>query len=121
MQCRSNAVNRDARGAGVPDRERTDFVGVHVFGRLYELGKAGQRVASVDVSWCRDVHEHGEVALHYKRVVVHVRGTLRARFEPITFRARRLIPFAPLPVCKSVSDPSVCEHASVVPLNVRLR
>ena len=103
MQCRNNAVNRDARGAGVPDRERTDFVGVHVFGRLYELGKAGQRVASVDVSWCRDVHEHGEVALHYQRVVVHVRCTLRARLEPITFLGKAVDTF------RAATSMQVCE------------
>lgn len=74
-----------------------------MFGRLYELGQAGQRVASVDVPWCRDVHEHGEVALHCERFVVRVRCTLRARFEPITFLGKAVGTF------RAASSMQVCE------------
>ena len=54
----------DPGGAGVPDRQRRDAVGVDVLRRLDQLGEAGQAVPRSLIAGAIDLDQHGVVALH---------------------------------------------------------
>ena len=103
MQCRDNAVNRDARGAGVPNRERTDFVGVDVFGDFTSSAKRANASRASTYRGTATSTSTVRSPLHCERVVVHVRCTLRARFEPMTFLGKAVDTF------RAATSMQVCE------------
>ena len=60
-----------ARGAGVPQRQRSDAVGVDVFGRALQLGERGDRGARCACLLMVDFEQHRLVGLHDQWAVGH--------------------------------------------------
>ena len=64
-------LGRVAGGAGVPEAEPRDAVGVDVLGRALQLGEDREFVAGVVGVGVRDFEQHGAVALHDQGPVSH--------------------------------------------------